>query len=126
MGISIKRTLAALAGTALLAGCATGPYYDSGYYYGDRYAYGAPTYYYDAYPGYVAPSVGLGFGYTYYDRDYRHWDGHRHREWRQGDRPVYERPDIPRDAPLANRDQDAFNQGRDGRGWSRDGSHSGG
>ena len=70
MGISIKRTLAALAGTALLAGCATGPYYDnydSGYYYGDRYYdgyyggyYGDP--YYDGYYG--------GRRYYYDDRYY--------------------------------------------------------
>jgi hypothetical protein len=80
MFISRKAILALLVGVAPLAGCA----YDYGYGY-DRYGYyGAPSYY-DPY--YYGPSVGLGLGYTYYERDgrryYRDRDG---REWRARDR----------------------------------------
>ena len=87
MAISLKSTFAAVAGAALLAGCATGPYYqDYGYGYGPGYAYPYEDYgpaYYG--PGYVAPSV--GFGVTYVDRDdnRRHWRGDGRGEWR-GDR----------------------------------------
>lgn len=88
----IKSVLAVVAGAAILAGCATGPYYqDYGYGYGPGYAYPYDDYgpgYYG--PGYVAPSV--GFGVTYIDRDdhRRHWRDDRQsrdnrREWR-GDR----------------------------------------
>ena len=81
MAISMRKVVLALGATALLGGCAT---YDDGYY-GDRYAYGPG--YYDTYPGYVGPSVGLGFGYSYYDHDRRYWRGDRHdfrgdRDWR--------------------------------------------
>lgn len=82
MKISLKGLAAAAAGAVLLAGCATGPYYqDYGYGYGyDGYGYG-PAYYG---PAYVAPSV--GFGYSYYDYDdRRRWRGDGHRHWR-GDR----------------------------------------
>jgi hypothetical protein len=80
--------LATLAGAALLAGCATDPYYDNyghGYGgYGYNYGYESPMYYG---PAYVGPSVGLGL--SYYDRDYRDYrrdhDGRRG-EWR-GNRP---------------------------------------
>ena len=127
MAISLMKKVAlAVAGAALplMGGCATGGYYDDGYY-GNRYGTYGPSYY-DPY--YAAPAVGLGFGYAYSDNDYRRrdWDGHRHHDRRDNDRPLHERPDTPRDVPLANREQDTFNQGRDGRGWSRDGSHSGG
>ena len=132
MAIMFKRILAALGSATVLAACATGPYYDNGYGYPTySYGYGYGGYgtpYYD--PFYVAPSVGLGYGYTYHDREYRRgdWDGQRHREWRgDGDRRQWaQRTDIPRTAPQANFEQDVANQGRDGRGWSRDGSHSGG
>lgn len=77
MAISRKTLLAALAGAALLSGCATGPYYDE-YGYGYGYdAYG-PNYY--GYPGYAGPSIGLGF--TYSDRDYRRERRGDRREWR--------------------------------------------
>jgi hypothetical protein len=72
-----RLTLLALAGAALLGGCATGPYYDN--YYGYGPAYGYPAYgpaYYD-YP-YAGPSVGIGLGATYIDRDDRHY----RRDWR--------------------------------------------
>jgi hypothetical protein len=74
--------LAALAGAAVLSGCATGTYYDDPYGYGyDSYGYyDSPVYY--GYPGYVAPSVGLGLSWT--DRDYRYHG--RHDGWRGGDR----------------------------------------
>ena len=120
MAIPMKKLLVALGAAALLGGCATG-YYDDGYYR-DRYAYG-PNYYYDAYPGYVAPSVGLGFGYSHYEgRDRRHWRGDRH------DGRGHHRTEGPRtlselSAQAARDDAAGF---RDGRGWSRDGSHSGG
>lgn len=95
MAKTIRAALVAVAGAALLAGCATGPYYQDGYgngYYDNGYGYG-PSYYEPAYgpmyyePGYVAPSV--GFGVTYIDRgdDRRHWrerDGRR--EWRGDNR----------------------------------------
>jgi hypothetical protein len=76
-----RLTLLALAGAALLGGCATGPYYDN--YYGYAPAYGYPAYgpaYYD-YP-YVGPSVGIGIGATYVDRDYHHHSRDHRREWR--------------------------------------------
>ena len=81
MAISRKAILAALAGAALLAGCATGPYYDDygyGYNYGPSYG---PYYYGSDY--YYGPSIGLGL--TYSDRDYRR-GGHRHRDWRRDGR----------------------------------------
>ena len=73
---SRKPLLLALAGAALLAGCATGPYYDSyAYdesYYGTRaYPYDYPTYRYYSYgPGYAPgyyytpPSVSFSLGYS--------------------------------------------------------------
>ena len=79
---------AGAAGAAVLAGCATGPYYgDYGYGY-NGYGYGYDGAYYG--PAYVAPSVGVGIGYV--DRgDYRReWRGdHRDRDGRhdgRGDR----------------------------------------
>ena len=89
--MSTKPMLALAAAAALLAGCATGPYYDNyNYAYGDGSYYGQPTdnYYYPpsgpvyrygpAYypspyysPYYVAPSV--GFGITYSSRGHRHY-----------------------------------------------------
>ena len=78
MKIAFKPLLAAGAAALLLAGCATGPYYQDSYGYG----YG-PGYAYDGYGPYYGPSVGVGLGYTYYERDggryYRDRDG---REWR--------------------------------------------
>jgi hypothetical protein len=71
--------LAAAAATALLAGCASGPYYgtySSGYDYGYApgyyaYDYGyAPYYYYDYGPAYYGP--GLAFSYRSGDG---HWNG---------------------------------------------------
>ena len=75
-----KSVLALAATAALLAGCATGPYYDSygnhvyndGSYYYDRPAYRyyeGPAYYAPA--PYVGPSVGFGIAYSnrgYYRR----------------------------------------------------------
>lgn len=84
MAISRKALLAALAGATLLAGCATGPYYDDYYAYDRGYGYGYGDPYYT--PGYYyGPSV--GFGLSYSDRDYRRHD-HRDRDWRRdrGDR----------------------------------------
>lgn len=80
MAISRKALLAALAGATLLAGCATGPYYDD-YGYGSRYGsgYGDPYSYAPGY--YYGPSVGLGLGFTYSDRDYRRRGDHRDRDW---------------------------------------------
>ena len=88
--MSSKSILALAGAAALLAGCATGPYYDNyGYGYGDGTYYGQPTdnYYYAPpapayrYYGYgpayypspynVAPSV--GFGITYSSRGHRHY-----------------------------------------------------
>ncbi len=86
MAISRKAILAALAGATLLAGCATGPYYDDyGYGYGNRYGYGyADPYYGSGY--YYGPAVGLGLGLTYPDRDYRRHGDHRDRDWRRDGR----------------------------------------
>ncbi len=82
MTIQRKAIFAALASAALLAGCATGPYYDD-YAYGSgyNYGYGGPAYYGPSYygpsyygPAYVAPSVGLGLSYHDYDnRRDRRW-----------------------------------------------------
>ena len=94
--MSTKSMLALAAAAALLAGCATGPYYDNNYAYGDGsyynrpadnyynrpadnyyYAPPAPAYRYGYAPGYytspyyAAPSV--GFGITYSNRGYRHY-----------------------------------------------------
>jgi len=80
MAISRKAILAALAGATLLAGCATGPYYDDyGYGYGNRYGYGYGDPYYGS-DYYYGPSVGLGLGYTYSDRDYRRRGDYRDRD----------------------------------------------
>ena len=86
MAISAKLILAAGLGSAvLLGGCATGPYYDN-YGYNGYYdnAYG-PGYGYAYDPYYVAPSVGLGFGYTYSDGDYYRGGRYRDRDgnWQQ-------------------------------------------
>ena len=135
MAILTKKllALAVLGSASLTAGCATGGYYDDYGYYGDRYAYGAPTYYYDNYPGYVAPSVGLGFGYSYYDGGDRQRFRERNREWRDRQPEFRGRdgqwtapPEVTRDAYTANRDQDAMNRGADGRGWSHNGERAGG
>jgi len=83
---SAKLILATTLGSAaLLGGCATGPYYDNyGYngYYGNGYG---PGYGYAYDPYYVAPSVGLGFGYTYSDGDYYRGGRYRDRDgsWRE-------------------------------------------
>jgi hypothetical protein len=72
----------ALAATtlALVAGCASDPYYGGygGYTYYER-PYVGPTYYYgDGYPYYVTPGVG-GSVYFHYRDDGRHrHDGRRH------------------------------------------------
>ena len=90
MKMSLK-AFSAVAGAALLAaGCATGPYYsDYGYGY-DAYGYG-PAYG----PAYYGPSVGVGLGYTYYDRDdRRHWRGDRHHDWRDRDGRRDSQPSI--------------------------------
>lgn len=119
MTISMKRVLVALGAAAVLGGCAT---YDDGYY-GDRYAYG-PNYYYDPYPGYVAPSVGLGLGYSYYDGgDRRHWRGDRH-DWRRDrhgrDGVAYAEPrnpdgSVPAERLGTDRSGTTYWQGADGR-----------
>ena len=97
MAISMKSLLAAAGCAVLAAGCATGPYYDN---YGYDYGYGgyAPAY---GYPGYVGPSVGIGYGSTYYydrDDDRRRYRGDRdgRREWRDRDGPVITAPDTYR------------------------------
>lgn len=116
----IKAALAAIAGAALLAGCATGPYYQDGYngydngyynngyysngYYNNGYGYGYGPAYYE--PAYIAPSV--GFGITYVDRD----DGHRHyhgdrdgrREWRNDERREW-RGDNRRDQAVVRQQE---------------------
>ena len=86
MTIHRKALAATLTGAALLAGCATGPYYDD-YRYGYGYGYDSPAYYGPAYygPAYVGPSVGLGL--SYYDSDYRNRDYRGHRD------PRVDRPD---------------------------------
>jgi len=87
MAISRKTLLAALAGATLLAGCATGPYYDDygyGYGYGSSYGYGYGDPYYYAPGYYYGPSV--GFGLSYSNRDYRYRGDHRHRDWRRDGR----------------------------------------
>lgn len=92
MAISAKLLLAGLGSAVLLAGCATGPYYD-GYGYNDPYNRGYVTSYDYGYPGYysdypyVAPGlgVGLGYSYTYIDRDRRHGHWRDRREWRDRD-----------------------------------------
>ena len=83
MRTPMKGALAAIALTALLAGCAS---YDYGYaydqpYYGYRYGYDYGPYYYDygPYPYgpayyYGAPSVGFNLGFR--DFDHRHFDRH--------------------------------------------------
>ena len=87
----MKTLLAAGAAVLALAGCASGPYYDT-YGYGPGYS----PYYYDygyGAPAYYGPSVGLG--YYYYDSDgHRRW--HEGRDQRDhgdrghwGDRPDY-------------------------------------
>ena len=104
------KTLIAVAAAALLAGCASGPYYAAydtytpysyvtpGYapYYGSTY-YGAP--YYSYYPGTIGGSV------YYYDRsdwrDHRDWNRHdRHgsRDWYDQDRGRRDQPRPPRDS----------------------------
>ena len=84
MKTSAKLVLAALGSAALLAGCATGPYYDN-YGYGND-PYGRGYYGYDyGYP-YVAPSIGLGFSYSdRYDRRWRDGDGRDRDGWRDRD-----------------------------------------
>ena len=121
MAKTIKAALAALAGAALLAGCATGPYYDD-YGYNNGYGYGNSYGYYDGYgynngygygygptyyePGYIAPSV--GFGVTYIDRDdnHRHYRGDRdgRREWRNEDRREW-RGDNRRDEAIVRQQE---------------------
>ena len=92
MAISAKLVMAATLGSAaLLAGCATGPYYDGYGYNGYNDGYVPYGYAYDPY--YVAPSVGLGFGYSYSDGDYR---GGR---WRDGDGRWHEGRDRGERAP---------------------------
>ena len=75
-----KSLLSMLAGAALLAGCATGPYYDYPYertgYYDYPYHYYEPYEYYSYGPGvYVAPPA-VSFGLTFSDRHY-----YRPRRW---------------------------------------------
>jgi hypothetical protein len=85
MTILRKAILATLVCAAPLAGCATGPYYDDYGYDRYGYGYGYGSGYYDPYyygPGYVAPSVGLGF--TYSDRDHRRYRD-RDGRWRYRD-----------------------------------------
>lgn len=92
MAISMKTLLAATGCAVLVAGCATGPYYDN---YGYDYGYGGygPAYY--GYPAYAGPAVGIGFGSTYYyDDDHRRYHGRGEwrdrdgrREWRDRDGP---------------------------------------
>lgn len=102
-----RLTLLALAGAALLGGCATGPYY--GEYHGYGPAYGYPAYgpaYYD-YP-YVGPSVGIGIGATYIDRDHRHYSRDHRREWRgrhDHDGRRDRTPDVARPADPIVRDR---------------------
>jgi hypothetical protein len=116
MRILKTAALAALGGAMLLAGCATGPYYDNGYYggaYGYNPAYGYDTpYYYE--PGYVGPSVGLGLGYSYYDGDGRNWHDND-RRWSNG----------RGDNNWRGRDNDGRSRGNDARGDRGDRNHDG-
>jgi hypothetical protein len=104
----------ALAATtlALLAGCASDPYYGGygGYSYYERpyydrpydaRPYAGPSYYYgDGYPYYVTPGVGGSVYFQYRDDDrYRH-DGRRHRDGRDDS-------DGRRDDGWRDRDRDA-------------------
>jgi hypothetical protein len=84
---------AAVAGGALLAGCADVPYngyYGNNGYYDNGYAYdyGPGPAYYDSPAYYGAPSVGFGIGFSSWDDGHRHdWHGDRDRhEWHGGDR----------------------------------------
>ena len=116
---TLKVTFAALAGVACLtAGPAVANH--DGYYGHDQYRRSDAAPYYD--PWYLTPERR---SHTYDEREQRRRDreARRYREWRDGQ--WYERG-VPLEAELANRDQDYLNQGRDGRGWSHDGSHSGG
>jgi hypothetical protein len=67
-----RKTLLALAaaGTLLLGGCATDPYYyDSSYGYNDGYYYDRPTYRYYGpayYPRYYTPGPSVSLGYSYH------------------------------------------------------------
>ena len=109
-----KAILAALAGAALLAGCATDPYYDNyGYgYSGYNYGYANPSYYGPSYygPAYVAPSVGLGLSYQ--DYDYRR-DGRWHRDDR--DRRI-DRVDPQASVVRPNEWRDSNGEIRDSQG----------
>ena len=126
MTILIKRTLVALAGAAILGAGAAAPRYDGYNYdkYGDARRHDRT--YYD--PVYIEPS--LDDRRTYVDRDGRRYYRDRQGNWRRdGDwRGELSRPwsDAHPSAEAANREQDMQNRGRDGRGWSHDGSHSGG
>jgi hypothetical protein len=129
MAILIKRTLAALAGAAILGAGAAAPKYDGysydGYDY-DRYGEAkrdGRTY--D--PLYLEPS--LDERRTYVDRDGRRYYRDRRGNWRlDGDWRADSRrwSEAYPSGEAASREQDFYNQGRDGRGWPQDGSHSGG
>ena len=86
-----KLMIAALLGSATILGaCAADPYYDN---YGYGYSTAPGPYYGYAYddPYYYGPSVGLGFGYSRYDRNSR---------WQDRDGRWHDRSD--RDAFRAN------------------------
>ena len=87
MATSFRNVVVLAGGAALLGACAAGPY-DYGYGYNgygapDPYA-GYPAYGYSGYD-YVAPSVGVGIGFSDYDRGHREWHGDRRGDW-HGDR----------------------------------------
>jgi len=112
MAIYRKAILAALVAAGPLAGCAT---YDYGYGYDDydRYGYYGGPAYYDPY--YYGPTIGLGLGYTFHDRDGRR---HHHRDrdgrdWR-GDR------DGRRDGNGDRDDRRDWRGDRDGQREGRD------
>ena len=120
MRTSFKVALATVAGSASLAVCAASydnGYYAPGYYSPGYYSGGNVAPYYD--PHYVAPERR-----AYEEREARRRDREARRYGERRDGKRYE--PVPLEAEMANREQDYLNQGRDGRGWSQDGSHSGG
>jgi hypothetical protein len=130
------KTAIAIAASALLAGCAGGPYY-AGYdtvpnayatpgysapyygstYYGSTY-YGAP--YYSYYPGGVGGSIYYQDRHDRRDdgrdrRDWNHNDGRGSRDWNDNDRGRRDEPRPPRNSrpsrePVDTRHGEAGNE----------------
>jgi hypothetical protein len=86
----IKSALAVAGSVALLAGCATGPYYqDAGYGYGTDYGYAPAPVYSDGYAGYGYGAPAVGFGVAIEGSDRHEWHGDQRGEW-HGDRGARE------------------------------------